>query len=139
MKCILTRKQFRSDGIFGELRDENDHLIAVTLEHAYKVGEEYCAKVDLGTYRCVRHPRSRLPYETFMLEDVPDFQGQPVTGILIHRGNFQSDSVGCILLGESIGQNGPAGAQMILRSRITFDQFMKMQKGLSEFTLIITA
>lgn len=139
MNCTLTRKEFRADGIFGELRDENDHLLGVTLEHAYPDGDQFVPKVPLGTYRCVRHAPNRLPYETFMVQGVPDFQGEPVSGILIHRGNFASDSIGCILIGESIAQNGPNGAQMILRSRITFEGFMKLQRNVDKFQLTITS
>lgn len=139
MNCTLYRKEYRPDGIFGELRDESGAVMAYTLEHAYPDGEKLSPKVAPGTYTCVRHDPNRLPYVTFMLENVPDFQGEKVTGILIHIGNFAHDSIGCILLGGEIAPNGPSGDQMLIHSRDTFQRFMKIQEGVASFQITITA
>lgn len=113
--------------------------MAYTLEHAYPDGENLSPKVAPGSYTCVRHEPNCLPYVTFMLENVPDFQGEKVTGILIHIGNFAHDSIGCILLGSEIVPNGSDGYQMLIHSRDTFQRFMKMQEGLDSFQIVITA
>lgn len=141
MNLILFRDEYREDGIFGKLVDEHNNQVAVTLEHSYDAGMGnggYIPKIAAGTYTCVRHAPNRLPYETFMLENVPPFQGHPVSGILIHIGNYDKDSIGCILLGRRIVPN-PAtpGTNMITSSKNTFNAFMDMQRDLNSFTLVV--
>lgn len=136
MNLRLTRTEFREDGIFGELVTEDGDFVAYTLEHAYPHGTGgWLPKVAVGTYKCVKHPPNRLPYETFMLEEVPDFQGLPVTGILIHCGNFDRDSEGCILIGEDEIQT--KSEEIITGSRKAFAAFMALQDGIDSFLLLI--
>lgn len=141
MNLIIARKDFRSDGIFGELHDEHHKFICVTLEHAYLERDgNYFPKVAAGTYTCVRgtHQLEHMdhPFETFEITGVPPFDGKPVTKILFHWGNYNNDSKGCILLGQFIGPKSNGG-KMITNSHKTFDAFMKMQEGLQTFDLII--
>jgi len=128
MNCTLKRNKWTLDGIFGMLYDENNKQIAVTLEHSYNC----MPKVAAGTYTCVRHAPNRLPYATFELQNVPDFKGSIVTGILIHIGNYNHDSDGCILLGSE--RNG----DMIMHSKKTFEAFMDLKKDVDSFILTIT-
>lgn len=132
MNCTLTRTAFKLYGIFGDLRDESGKLLAITLEHAYSDGAAFVPKLAPGKYECVKHSPHRLPYETIMVTNVPDFQGSPVSGILIHIGNYNGDSEGCILLGLS------AGTGCILESRHAFESFMELQKDSDKFTLTVT-
>jgi Family of unknown function (DUF5675) len=131
----LERMKYLPDGIFSVLTDESGNQIAVGLEHVYTNGITLTAKVAPGTYTCTRHAPNRLPYETFELQNVPDFQGKPVTGILIHILNYDSQSEGCIGVGEAIADS-PQG-KMITNSKITFERFMKLQQGVNSFTLEI--
>ncbi len=132
MNFTLTRTDFRPDGIFGILSKEDRSLFCVTLEHSYN----NVPKVAEGIYTCVIHPPNRLPYITYMLENVPNFQDQPVSGILIHKGNFNKDSVGCILLGTSVTKPS-IGDWMISSSGPMFNKFMALQNGVYQFTLTI--
>lgn len=129
MNCVLTRLNVTDAGIFGELRGERGGLICVTLEHNYGGAP----KLAPGTYTCRRHPPNRLPYETFMVEGVPDFQGQPVSGILLHIGNYDRDSEGCILLGSYTQSD----LTQICQSKFAFTEFMHLQTGFDEFTLVV--
>lgn len=136
MDLILSRKLDRFDGIFGELRDENDELVAVTLEHAFPGAPgEWKAVIPEGTFTCVRGEHflhgMTTPFETF---EVTGVDGH--SGLLFHWGNFNKDSEGCILLGDQIH----ASAQqpwMVLNSRGTFQQFMDLQAGRAEFQLMV--
>jgi hypothetical protein len=131
MDLILKRTQYREDGIFGELKTLDGRLIAVTLEHAYPIGSPtvcaYQPKVAPGNYRCAKHAPNRLPYETYMLESVPDFQGQPVSGILIHILNFNEESEGCIGVGQGETFSTLKQEEMITASKLAFDNFMSYQ------------
>lgn len=127
MNLRLERTCSTPYGVFGRLLGEDGEQLMVTLEHSY--GGQ--AKLAPGEYRCVRHAPNRLPYETFMVTGVPDFQGQRVDGILIHIGNFNRDSEGCVLVGLS------EGVRMILSSHAAFERLMGLQAGLQEFRLTV--
>ena len=124
MDLTLIRNNFTKDGIFGILCDDTDFLI-YTLEHAYNL----FPKVPNGVYQCLRgqHSLKNGPIETFELQNVPGH-----TGILLHPGNYESDSEGCILLGLGIGKN------VLTSSRQAFNEFMKLQGGADSFVLTVT-
>lgn len=135
MNAKLTRLQYTKYGIFGTLICGDIRF--QTLEHAYlSQGEVYVPKVAKGTYLCVRHEPHRLPYVTFMLQAVPDFEGDPVTGILIHIGNYNEDSIGCVLLGKGVDLT--SSPPMILDSRQAFAEFMLLQSSCESFYLEVT-
>src|SRR5882757_797524 len=95
----LTRKDFRSDGIFSELTDEKGNFIAVTLEHSYNNKP----KLYNGTFQCVKgiHKlHDGIPFEAY---EVTGVSGH--IGILFHIGNFNNDSDGCILLGVDVRES----------------------------------
>lgn len=135
MDLTLKRERFLSTGIFGTLTTTQfDTFVAKTLEHAYPdVINGWKPKVASGIYICQRHPPNRLPYETFMLQNVPPFQGQPVDGILIHILNYDSESEGCI----GVGNQTDANYTMILNSKTTFNSLMDLQVGVQTFQLTI--
>lgn len=136
MNATLVRKYYRSDGIFGELYDAMGDFICVTLEHAYQDGSGWGPKVAIGVYDCVlADPTEKIPYQAYELQNVPDFQGQPVTGIKIHILNTNAESEGCIGLGEKISQWDAVDA--ITNSRAAFEKFMALQKGYTQFRLTI--
>lgn len=122
MKCTLKRVRIDEFGILGLLEYALGTLH--TLEHNYN--DE--AKIPSGTYKCIRgihHLGAALtPVETFEVTGVAGH-----TGLLFHTGNYNSDSNGCILLGQ--GENG----HMIIGSRDAFKVFMASLEGINEFTL----
>lgn len=122
-------------GIVGVLLDDDCARIAVTMEHAYPAVSSaiFYPKLPAGTYVCERGIH-RLkdyiePFETFEVLKVPG-----ATGILFHIGNMNSDSQGCILLGEDLDPTFWA----IENSRLTFDAFMQSLKGISTFNLTVS-
>lgn len=134
MDLVLTRLFYREDGIFGELRDLNEFLVAVTLEHAYPldgVGGFY-PKIPVGKYNCVRgiHQLEHMeyPFETFEITNVPNH-----SKILFHYGNFNDDSEGCVLLGART--QASTKGQMVTNSKATFDDFMKLETNQPGFVL----
>ncbi len=131
MDAKLTRKSASLYGILGEWSRLSDgQKLFVTLEHAYVEEGKFVPKLAAGTYRCIRR-FSPKHGEIFMVENPPAFEGHPVTYIEIHVGNYNSDSEGCILLGETLGVG------CILESRPAVDSFMEMQLGTDAFTLVV--
>ena len=136
MDMILTRMQYRVDGIFGELCDLNNVQIAVTLEHAYawdNLGGFY-PKVLPGKYICVRgiHQLEGMstPFETFEITGVMGH-----INILFHSGNFNDDSAGCVLLGSTVSPS--TRGQMITNSKSKFNEFMRVQTNQDSFEVTI--
>lgn len=137
MDLILTRTDERPDGIYGLLTDMNDVLVAHTLEHAYEhlaqYGPYYAAKLPSGIYSCVRglHRLHNGPqFDTFEVTGVAGH-----SGILFHVGNYNKDSDGCVLVGSRITKNGDDWA--VTQSRVAFNKFMELQKGVDVFTLTV--
>lgn len=130
MDLTLTRTDFTPDGIFGKIA--GDGFKAYTVEHAYEApdGSAYVPKIPTGTYTCVRG-QHRLDH---MTEDFTTFEVTNVpghAGILFHWGNWNKDSDGCILLGSSRVSN------MVTHSVDTFHNFMALQDGVDQFTLVV--
>jgi len=132
----LIRNKYCSSGIFGKLVNEEDNTIAYTLEHAYANGDVWTPKVAKGTYVCRRHQPEHLPYVTFMITNVPPFQGEEVNGILIHIGNYNEDSEGCVLLGANIMNLNVR--PMLTASEATFKKFMNDLSGVDSFELCVS-
>ena len=139
MDFSLNTTDQRSDGIFGQIVDDQGNVIAYTLEHAYPDGSGgWVPKLARGqTYTCQRS-QHRLegmsaPFITFQVMDVPDFQGASVTNILIHWGNYDRDSEGCILVGANEVFDGTE--EMVTNSKVTWEKLMSLQDGVDQFQL----
>jgi hypothetical protein len=130
MNLILQRKDFREDGIFGFLLDTNYKYLFTTLEHSYNLQP----KLPQGEYTCKRGPHKLHDGVSFITFEVMDVPGH--TGILIHIGNYNDESEGCILIGTGFGNNG-RGGKMITSSKQAFDAFMKLQENCDAFTLTV--
>jgi hypothetical protein len=129
MTLKLIRQEFREDGIFSELRDESGKVLAHTLEHSYNC----MPKLYDGEFTCVRgihRLHNLVPFETFMVSDVKGH-----AGILMHPGNWNKDSDGCILVGLGIAQSNQG--QMLTQSLQAFTEIMDLLKGLDSFILIV--
>lgn len=129
MNLILCRRQYLDCGVFGELSSEDGQFIGYTLEHSY----DGKPKLPVGFFNCSRGPHRlasmKKDFETFEILNVPGHKG-----ILFHMGNFNEDSSGCVLLGDTIGKKLD-GTFMLMNSKVTFLKFMKLQEGVSLFTL----
>lgn len=133
MNIILRRREYLQDGIFGDLLDENYAHVCVTLEHAYGPGPIYTPKLPNGVYTCARGTHklhNGIPFETFEVMNVPGHDN-----ILLHAGNYNKDSEGCVLLGQTEIQS--SGHEMITNSKVTFEKFMQLQSGVASFLLTV--
>lgn len=127
----LERNRIDSTGAYGLLRDQNQNLIALTLEHSYPDNDDaWAPKIPSGMFTCVRgqHRLASMntPFITFEIQ-VPNH-----TNILFHCGNTENDSEGCVLLGTRLDKN------ILLESRIAFNKFMFLMMDISEFQLLVS-
>lgn len=128
MNMLMKRLDQSSNGIFSELGDEAGTVYFHTLEHAYEASDGFRAKITPGMYQCRRgkhrlHPDSD-EFETFEITGVVGH-----SGLLFHRGNWEDDSKGCVLVGENRIDS------MVTHSGESFAKFMALQEGCNEFTL----
>ncbi len=134
MGMTLSRSNFLSCGIFGTLKSDDGGFNCCTLEHAFQDAGAWLPKLPTGTYQCVRGVHQLLhgaPFETFEITGVPGH-----TGILLHQGNVNDDSNGCVLVGKSI-EHLNNGVDIITRSRITFEAMMLHLTAVDQFTLTV--
>ena len=134
----LVRTAFEFDGVFGRIFNDNGVPLCYTLEHSYPQEDgSWLPKIPLtGQFICVRgeHQLASMskPFETFEVTGVPDH-----TNILIHMGNFDKDSEGCILVGRAIVTQDD-GTHMVTSSVNTFEDFMNGLAGVKEFLLNVS-
>ena len=117
----LVRRWFTEESTIGELLIDGQHE-CFTLEDPVHKGPKIPGRTAIpeGTYPLVVTLSQRFGRELPLLLNVPGF-----SGIRIHPGNTAQDTEGCILVGQTRGQD------WIGRSRAAFDLlFPKLQVGL---------
>ena len=107
----LLRFSSEDDSTLGVLRDESGRLLAFTIEDEKRDTKVYGeTAIPEGTYKLRLRTWGGM-HETYKkryswhegmieLEDVPGF-----TNILIHTGNTDDDTDGCILVGLRVREN----------------------------------
>jgi hypothetical protein len=114
---------------FGVLVRDDGIPFALTIERPWLDNQRSVSCIPTGTYTAKRHKSPRFG-ETFQLQDVP---GR--SEILLHKGNIDDDSHGCILVGEQF--NNVRNEDGITASKEGFAEFMALQRGCDEFSLTI--
>lgn len=102
---------------------------AVSLERPWKNNERGVSCISAGVYEC-RRIKSPKFGDTFQVMDVP---GR--SEILIHKGNIDEDSHGCILIGEAF--NPVLGKPGITDSGHAFAELMNLMRMTDRFPLSI--
>jgi len=116
----------QNEGTLGVLFIDKE-LFCFTLEPPWRNnGVDSC--IPVGSYVCKRFSSEKHP-NTFEIRGV---KGR--SSILIHSGNTDVDSLGCILLGSVIDITSK---KMVLNSKDTFRKFMDKMKDVNEFILKI--
>ncbi len=134
---VLRLPEHEFYGTFGVFIDSDEGVpICVTVERTWKNnGLNSC--ISEGEYICKRTEYIKGSYETF---EVTGVKGR--SRILIHKGNLDSQSAGCIILGEKYDPvfNRKTGEMDygILSSGEAFREFMELMEGQEKFKLIIT-
>lgn len=105
----LKRKDYNADGTFGELYFRGK-LVAVTCEPEWRDnGPNSC--IPVGQYTFEAYTSEKFP-QVWQIMDVPDRDK-----ILLHAGNVEDNSRGCVLCGELLGFLD--GKHAVLNSKVT--------------------
>ncbi len=126
MKLILYRLRENTNGTFGVLCNENI-CICLTLERLWQNNAPDVSCIPVGNYKCVRNHSEHFG-EGFKVLNVPNRDD-----ILLHSGNWMTDSKGCIILGHGFCVKN--NQQALDMSTVAFGRFMELMKGLNEFEL----
>lgn len=120
MQVTLYRTKSDQYGTHGHIENSIGDVLCFTIE---RNDDRLCAE---GSFNCEPHIKSNNGQKCWILDDVP---GR--TGILIHTGNTEEDSEGCIIIGLNPTGEGVSESQAALQ---------KLQSTLpSNFTLKITS
>lgn len=108
----LTRFLSNDHGTFGALHMDGQPL-CVTLEDPWNDNKKNISCIPTGIYDCKKFSGAKYK-DVWILENVPNR-----SYILIHAGNTQLDTQGCILVGKEFGNL--RGRHAILRSKAALD------------------
>ena len=115
-------------GTFGVLRIQKQ-VFCVTLEPADRENEVNRSSIPAQQYRCRRWKSTRFG-DTYLVMDVP---GR--SGIVLHPGNTDTDTAGCIILAQHFGKL--RGNRAVLNSGRTFQRFITRMRPHDFFHLTI--
>ena len=128
MPYTITRFKSDANGTFGKFLDLQGQVLAYTCERPWAGNAVGISDIPAGSYAVIGHNSPEHPH-TWEITGVP---GR--SNILIHNGNTEKDSEGCILVGDSFGVVD--GLPAVLNSVNTLN---KLRSELpSGFTLVIT-
>jgi hypothetical protein len=119
MKLTLVRVDVTDHGIFGHLTCDGDPFNCLTLEN-------HLLDIPYGTYKIKMYDSPEWGYKVPLLQDVP---GRNY--IEIHKGNWETNSKGCILVGTKRDGNA------IDASGEAFDGLMKVLNGCTDIQITI--
>lgn len=139
MDLTLTRTESVADGTFGLLR-VTPRLMLHTLEDDWRDNERSESCIPAGVYLLERTVYRKHNYETFEVTGVPNR-----SRILIHPGNTEEDTMGCILVGLRQGEvrvpfdedTHATGVtkRAVVASQEAFRRFMREMSGVDEAEL----
>ena len=117
MKLLLRRKFKGPKYTIGDLSIDGVFFCNVIEDVVRPVGVKVYGEtaIPFGTYQVVMRYSPKFKKVLPLLLDVPMFDG-----IRIHSGNTQSDSLGCLIVGE----NKVKGR--VINSRKTMDKLLKL-------------
>lgn len=128
---FFTLKRIAQDeyGTYGVLLKDGKTPVLVTLEDRWNNNEPYISCIPTGAYQCKRI-NSPTHGNVFEVTNVPNR-----THILIHIGNIEDNTEGCILVGSEF--ETLKGKTAVTESTKAFEEFMGYVQGLDHFLLVI--
>lgn len=132
MKVVINRFQYQDKQVLGQLHvfDGDDKVYeCLTLELPWKNNQRRVSCIPLGEYEVIEHTSPKFG-KCFWVQDVP---GR--SEILIHKGNFYTDILGCILPGKKHTDINGDGYRDVTSSSKTMKELLNVLP--KKFTLEI--
>lgn len=121
MKTLVLKRNYTKYQTWGYLFEESSNqLELVTLEKAWKENQRRISCIPEGKYLCKPHVSPKFG-KCFWLQDVPCR-----SEILIHAGNYQTDSLGCLLVGLDFADLNKDGHRDITSSKDGLKELVNM-------------
>ena len=136
MRLLLERYPSSKVQTLGTLHiiDENDASIfdAVSLELPWKNNKRRVSCIPVGTYPTIKHVSPKFG-KCFWIQDVP---GR--SEILIHKGNFYTNTLGCILPGADFTDIDGNDYLDVVSSKDTIDELLMILPDKFNITIVDT-
>ena len=124
MKIIITRYQSDTKQTIGtaELCENDGSIVAKwhSLELPNLDNQRRISRIPKGTYKARKHNSPKFG-RSLWLQDVPNR-----SEILIHKGNYHSDILGCILLGKQLSDINKDGFRDVTQSGVAVKELMDL-------------
>jgi hypothetical protein len=128
MRLFLERYQYDDKQTLGKLYllDSKDHIIEDwhSLELPNKKNKRRVSCIPEGVYKARKHNSPRFG-RCFWLQNVPNR-----SEILIHKGNYHSDILGCILIGNDLSDINKDGYLDVTSSKKAIKELLKLTKDI---------
>ena len=110
---------------------DNDQIIyeCKTLELPWRENQRRVSCIPSGNYKAVKHISPKFG-RTFWIKDVPNR-----SEILIHSGNYNSHTLGCPLVGQTLTDINGDGLRDVTNSRFTMNELLELLP--SEFEILV--
>jgi len=124
MRILIERYNYDDKQTLGRLYllDESSHILADwhSLELPNKDNKRRVSCIPEGMYKARKHnsPKHGL---SLWLQDVPNR-----SEILIHKGNYHSDILGCIIIGSDLADINGDGYLDVTNSKNSVKELMSM-------------
>ena len=137
MKLLLERYHYDDRQTLGKLYllDSKSCIIEDwhSLELPWLDNKKRISCIPEGEYIAVKHSSPKYS-ECFWIQDVPNR-----SEILIHRGNYYTDVLGCILIGKDLSDINKDGCLDVTSSKKAIKELMKLTKGVDGIIIEITS
>jgi hypothetical protein len=107
-------------GSFILLDNNNPIFSGYTLELPWKNNEKRVSCIPVGEYLAIRHKSPKHGW-SFWLQDVPER-----SEILVHKGNYYTDILGCLLIGKAVIDINGDGLLDVTNSKNAVEKLMEM-------------
>lgn len=122
MKLLLERYSHEEKQTIGKLFLLNNSGGAIAEWHSLELpwldNQRRVSCIPIGTYKARKHKSPRFE-SSLWLQDVPNR-----SEILIHRGNFYTDILGCILIGKDLADINNDGVIDVTQSVTAINELM---------------
>ncbi|UGU15226.1 DUF5675 family protein [Sinomicrobium kalidii] len=126
MDIVIHRQKGNDTQTPGHLRvfkNGKEVFSCYTLELPDRNNQTWVSRIPAGTYNAVKHQAPKFG-NSIWIKDVPNR-----SEILIHRGNYYRNTLGCILVGRSLVDIDGDGHKDVTNSEETMNTLYNLLEG----------